>query len=128
MQGRQFGQSFDSGLNLLGEERMGHVLVSSMHHPMPDRCDLAEQASLSIKYLAQRTGMIANFKSGRRTLSVLPDHFDLCDTSDAFSEGIGSSRPNPQNSARLFNYVHESKVDRRTSAVDHENMHVTDAD
>jgi hypothetical protein len=99
-----------------------------MHHPMPDRFDLAERPGQPIKYLVQRIGMVANFQGSRRTLAVLPGHFDPCDAPDAFDEALDQRGLNPQNTARLFSHVHEPKFDRRASAVDHENMHVTATD
>ena len=124
VQRRQLGQSVNSSLNFVSNQRRLHVSISSMHYPMPDRFDVVERTGQTIEQNMQRMRMVPNLQCRRRTVAVRSCHLEACDPPDAFDNSLEQRRPTCQRAPWLLNHVHEPKFDRRAPAVDDQDLHI----
>ena len=92
---------------------------------MSDRFDLAERAGQAIEQNTQRMRMVPNLNVVVERCPSCPCHLEACDAPDAFHGALEQCRLSCQYASRLFNHMNETKFDRRTPAVDHQNEHVT---
>ena len=77
-----------------------------------------------IKQNTQRLRMVSNFEFLSCVTNVLSSNLEACDAPDAFDRAVEQRRSSCQFSLGLLNDFNEPKFDRRTPAVDHQNLHV----